>query len=473
MLTEHLTCNNTLRITPYFINCRYVSYFLAWITLLFIGGCDQAEKRFPTHAPPMGHSSQVVPVRILSTPSGFQLTRGGKPFHIRGGAGLQFYGQLKAAGGNSVRLWSTDYAGPLLDSAQQHGLTVMLGLWFPSERQGFDYHNRIDRIEQLQRLRQQVLRYRHHPALLMWNIGNELDQLDGDPSIYKAVEEVAQMIHELDPNHPVTTSMLPYLSMVDALRRFAPSIDVLSVNTYAGLGDLPNLVRDKGWNGPYIITEFGSKGYWESPHTPWRAPIEQTSSIKAEFVLRRYKRAVVSDSTRCLGAYAFYWGNKFEVTPTWFSLFEANGEKTALVDALHHVWKGQYPPNRAPNLTGLQLGGMRTNNLYLRPGTEYRAIATAFDLENDSLTAHWEIRPEADSIPIGSDPNLQSIPRVIEHTVMEASGLNATLRTPLQTGAYRLYLRIYDGQGGVATGNIPFYCTLGPIIDERRLSLLR
>lgn len=454
------------------VKSRLFCCFFGGLSLLFWSGCDRVESRLPAQTTASGDISQVIPVRIESTPAGFQLTRGGIPFRIKGGAGLQFYDKLKAAGGNSVRLWSTDYAGPLLDSAQAHGLTVMLGLWVPSEREGFDYHNRVARLEQLQRLRQQVIRYRYHPALLMWNVGNELDQLDTDPSIYKAVEEVAQMIHELDPNHPVTTSMLPYLFMIPALQRFAPSVDVLSINVYAGLGDLPALLQERGWSGPYIITEFGGMGYWESRNTPWKAPLEQTSSTKAEFVIERYKRTVIGDSARCMGAYAFYWGNKFEITPTWFSLFEPMGEKTALVDALQYVWTGSYPSNRAPALTSVQIvAKSHDNGLYLRPGTEYMALATAFDLEKDSLTAYWEIRPEAEPTPAGVDPNSRSAPAVVKGCIVTAAGLKATVRTPLQMGPYRLYVRVVDGQGGIATANVPFYCTLEPRPDDHYPSL--
>ena len=48
---------------------------------------------------------------------------------------------LAAAGANSVRTWSTDGAGDILDEAPRHGLTVTVGIWLGHERHGFDYGN--------------------------------------------------------------------------------------------------------------------------------------------------------------------------------------------------------------------------------------------------------------------------------------------------------------------------------------------
>ena len=46
---------------------------------------------------------------------------------------------LKEAGGNSLRTWGEDDLEPLLDRAQELGLTVTVGIWLGQERQGFNY----------------------------------------------------------------------------------------------------------------------------------------------------------------------------------------------------------------------------------------------------------------------------------------------------------------------------------------------
>jgi len=75
---------------------------------------------------------------------------------------------LQAAGANSIRT----HAG-MLDEAQRHGLTALVGLPLGNPRQGFDYADTNKVEAQSERARELVRKYRHHPALLFWNLGNE------------------------------------------------------------------------------------------------------------------------------------------------------------------------------------------------------------------------------------------------------------------------------------------------------------
>lgn len=72
--------------------------------------------------------AQPVPVAVRRTATGYELTRGGRPYFVKGAGGHGYLDRLAAYGGNSIRTWSTDDAGRILDEAQRHGLTVMLGL---------------------------------------------------------------------------------------------------------------------------------------------------------------------------------------------------------------------------------------------------------------------------------------------------------------------------------------------------------
>ena len=50
-----------------------------------------------------------------------------------------------------------------------------------------------------------VMEFKDHPAVLMWAIGNELEVGYKDRNVWNAVNDVAKMIHEVDPNHPALT----------------------------------------------------------------------------------------------------------------------------------------------------------------------------------------------------------------------------------------------------------------------------
>jgi hypothetical protein len=45
------------------------------------------------------------------------------------------------------------------------------------------------------------------------------------------------------------------------------------VNTYGDIAGVPANISRFGWTGPYMITEWGVNGYWESPKTSWDVSI--------------------------------------------------------------------------------------------------------------------------------------------------------------------------------------------------------
>jgi hypothetical protein len=421
--------------------------------LAILAGCGPTPAAYdPAVPPPPG----VVPVRVQKTAQGYRLLRGEKPYFLRGGAGLQQFAQLKAAGGNTVRLWSTDYATPLMEEAHKQGLSVMLGLWLQPEGSHFSYYDPAKVQAQLALVRQQILRYRRHPALLCWNIANEMDVESGSPRFYEALNDIALLVHELDPYHPVTVSQTDEFEKYAAtLHKRAPAVDILSINVYGGLGQLHAKLRQSGWQGPYIVTEYGGRGYWETYKTAWQAPLEQTSADKATFMRTRYEQTLAIDTTQCLGGYVFFWGSKIEYTPTWFSLFEPTGEKTEMVDELHWLWRHQYPANRAPHLTRLLLGGRPADgNLQARAGQRYPALVEVTDPESDSLATRWEVLPELP--PGASGKALISRPEPVAGCIVQAQGRQALVQMPASPGNYRLYARVFDGHGSVGTANIPF-----------------
>ena len=310
-----------------------------------------------------------VKVDVRKVDSGYQLYRDGQPYFVKGAGGSRYLNRVAAYGGNSIRTWGTANGDKILDSANKYGLTVLMGLGLTPERHGFDYNDTAAVRKQFERVRAEVLKYKDHPALLAWGIGNELNLSYKNPRVWDAVNDVSKMIHELDPAHPATTVLAGInKSEVEYIKAHVAAIDFLSINTYGGLASLPRQVKAVGWDGAYMVTEWGPTGHWEGLQTSWKAPIEETSSEKAAVYKSRYEYSVERDKEKCLGSYVFLWGQKQERTPTWYGLFTEGGEESEVVDVMQFLWSGRWPANKAPHLYSFQLNDQKaTGNIMLKP----------------------------------------------------------------------------------------------------------
>src|SRR5690606_36453778 len=134
------------------------------------------------------------------TDGAWQLQRNGEPYVIRGAGGYRGLEQLRAAGGNTLRTWGVEQLGPddsgapLLDRAARLGLCVLVGLWVNHPRHGHDYGDAAMLAAQRDRIREAVRRYRDHPALLMWGLGNEMEGHGSDPRVWRELETLARIV---------------------------------------------------------------------------------------------------------------------------------------------------------------------------------------------------------------------------------------------------------------------------------------
>ena len=65
--------------------------------------------------------------------------------------------------------------GALARPGAELGLTVTVGIWLGQERQGFNYADADSVRREVEKARGFFRRYRRHPALLMWGLGNEME----------------------------------------------------------------------------------------------------------------------------------------------------------------------------------------------------------------------------------------------------------------------------------------------------------
>lgn len=400
--------------------------------------------------------SLPIPVKVAKQGQGFTLMREGKPFFVTGAGGTTYSEQLARYGGNSIRTWDSRNGQEVLTKAQQLGLTVTMGLNVARERHGFDYNDTATVYKQLESLRLEVRKFKNYPALLAWGIGNELNLQYTNPKVWNAVNDIAKMIHEEDPNHPATT-MLAGINKreIDYIKDRCPDLDFISVQVYGGLPGVPQQIRTAGWEGPYMVTEWGPTGHWEGPQTAWKASVEETSTQKASVYKSRYEASIKQDK-HCLGSYVFLWGQKQERTPTWYGLFTENGQETGVVDVMQYLWTGNWPKNRAPELNSFLLDNKKAaSNIYLTSGQNYPVALNVTDPNQDKLTVRYELLPESTDLKEGGDR--ENRPQPLNGLVNSINNTKATLKAPDKEGAYRLFVYVSDGHNKVATANIPFY----------------
>jgi hypothetical protein len=404
--------------------------------------------------------SKVAKVTIKNTEGKYQLLVNNEPFYIKG-AGLEF-GNIPALAkhnGNSFRTWRTDNGEQsgkeVLDEAHKYGLMVTMGIEVARERHGFDYNDEAAVKEQKERIRKEVLEFKDHPSLLIWAIGNELNLRSTNPRVWDAVNDISKMIHDIDPNHPTTTTLAGMSQQdIEYIKERCKNIDILSIQLYGSIVKLPKFLKDFGWTGPYMVTEWGATGHWEVPKTSWDIPIEENSSVKAANYLKRYQIAIESDTTQCLGSYVFLWGQKQERTPTWYGVFLEDGKETESVDVMHYIWSKKWPENRTPQIKSFTLNNKTAyQSVILKPNKDAKATIDIVDFENNTINYSWEVLRESTDLKDGGDKENRPESIDVQLTRNQNREINFKLS---EKGNYRLFVYADDGYNHAATANIPF-----------------
>jgi hypothetical protein len=432
-----------------------MKYFVSMVLIITLFGCKNEPNNKNQEA-----ENKPAKVTISKTNEKFELLVNNEPFYING-AGLEF-GNIDALAqhnANSFRTWRTQNGKQtpqeILDKAQELGLMVTMGIDVGKERHGFDYNDSIAVQKQLEKIRAEVMELKDHPALLIWGIGNELNLRYTNPKVWDAVNDISKMIHEVDPNH-LTTTMLAGISEreINLIKEKSPDLDLLSFQMYGSIIQLPQLVKKYGWEGPYMVTEWGATGHWEVPKTEWDAPIEENSTVKAANYLNRFKKGIQIDSLQCVGSYVFLWGQKQERTPTWYGVFLENGNETEAVDVMHFIWNNKWPENRTPQIESFKLNNKTAyENVYLEAFKDYEAKAVIKDFEKDSINFRWEILKEGTKLSDGGD--FEPRPESVQiNPIIDANGV-LKFKAPA-LGKYRLFVYADDGKNQSATANIPF-----------------
>lgn len=397
-------------------------------------------------------------VHIIKGENGYELIRNGEPFYIKGaGTNFDYLDELKEAGANTARIYDTLHLRKTLDKAEALGLAVVVDIPLPKFVNDPDYYENEKKFIPLkERVERVVRKHKDHPALLYWNLGNELYY----PYFYKSTNfferysSLVDIIHQIDPNHPVSTTTIGANKLrVLSIHRKTNDLDIISFNIFGELSNFEKKLKPIApiWSGPHVISEWGSNGPWEVEITNWGAPIEETSTKKAEHIKNRYYDFIQPLKTKnSFGSFVFYWSKKNEVTPTWYSFFGENNLKSQAVFEMSQIWNGTDSIFKGPKLNYILLNEKGAlDNIVLLPGTTAEIEVVDPKSLNGPLAYSWEVRHESWS-ESHKTKLVDSINLKIEKNKVQFS-------TPEKPGPYRVFVYLTDGSEYFATANIPFY----------------
>lgn len=394
-----------------------------------------------------GQNGSVV--KLVEQNGTFHLMRNGAPYFIKGAGGDGSKTLLRDLGGNSFRTWGADNAGPLLDEAQKLGLTVTIGIWLGHKEHGFDYNNAAQVAEQYEQARKFILKYKDHPALLMWALGNEMEGDGNNAAVWSAINNLATLTKKLDPNHPTMTVVAEIGGdKVKNINRLCPDVDIIGINSYGGGPSLAQRYKAAGGVKPYIVTEYGPPGVWEIGKNDFGAVSELTSTQKAEAYGATYKRTIANQDL-CLGSYAFTWGNKQEATATWFGLLLPDGSRLGATDVLSQLWTGKPVTHPCPELRSLKIEGTDQ----VDPGATVKAALDVEASAGDPFKVQWVLQSDVHNI--NTNGATEAAPPTFPEAIVHADNKSAEIHLPKEGGVYRLFAYVRDTHGGAAVANVP------------------
>lgn len=250
---------------------------------------------------------------------GRRILIGGEPIHIKGvcwnpvpkGAthpdGLDFVGLapvdiplMKAAGINAIRTYEPLLDLDVLDQLAAAEIYVINSV-FPF---GNDPAVVVSRVNAT----------KHHPAILMWAIGNEWNYngFYADVPFEQAVVNIKQaitLINQNDGAHPVTTiyGELPDSSLLEELKE----IDVWGINAYRGLS-FDGLIEDFAAlsGAPLFLSEFGADA-WDARNGGSYNPTAQAEATTALVQELIDKSAALSKTGIVVGGTIFEWADEW------------------------------------------------------------------------------------------------------------------------------------------------------------------
>lgn len=313
-------------------------------------------------------------VKVEKIDSAWTLLVEGKPFNVNGVTfGYDnnvdnfdtYFKDLQFLGVNTIRLWATnDNTMKLLDAAQKYNMKVLVGIWMRHGRPGmeaddtFNYLKDTEGMEAMYNGAIEVVRkYKNHPAVLSWGVGNEVYlNIATDPeklAYSKLLERICAKIKAQDSEHPIT-SVEAWTFGMDWWNKYVPSIDIYGLNSYGpGVGFLQKELDDRGIDKPYMITEFGVTGEWDIKEKQHGIIVEPNDQQKYDAIAKGY-HDWIANKPSCLGVYVFHYANGHTHGSPWLHTHH-NGMTRPQYWAIREAYTGEKPRNYVPKIGTFEL----------------------------------------------------------------------------------------------------------------------
>lgn len=406
---------------------------------------------------------------VRGTPGKFELLVNKKPYYIRGVAyntahdwrdgfmpltrrQLEHdFTMISEMGANTIRRYDESiYDRNILMIAAETGLHVQYGFWFDPQH---DFYRDTAMVtDYMQKVQERVEELKHDTTIIAWSLGNEtwglLKHNYAKPYLtlvrqayIHMIEQLAERIHQIDPTRPVFTSIEHQEHQIAgelvAFHDDAPSVDVIGVNSYyrEQISQLNHLAWQVDSLRPYLVSEFGPRGYWDPGYnkTDGGALLEESDAEKAAWYRDQWNYYIQPHKGYNIGGFAYCWHDRMEGSCTWFGLTDFRGRPKPAYFALKETWTGRKAAtcyqasilaNRAP-----------------APGASCVFSAKVAG-EPGMLHYEWYLH-KGDFL------------QRVDNVEYLDDGRSALVKVPKEASNYRLYLYVSDKAGCVTTASFP------------------
>lgn len=399
-------------------------------------------------------TAQASEVYVKGQRGSWYLEVDGKPFYIKGvGCGLakskdgiDFLKMAKELGANAVRTWDTGQGTQeYFDTANSYGLKVAAGIWIDrlTDKAEISYiHNKNYVDAKRKEAIEYVKKFKDHPAILMWVIGNEIIASTTDPqeriALCRFLESLYQEIHKIDPLHPITYASEGIYDL-KYLKEYVPSLDIIGINEYGSIrmvhGNWDFLKFDK----PYVFTEYGASDLYGRPDING-CSIELSDENKAK-KYADFAPTIFSFKGYNLGGFAFHLGETSQNTMTYWNINEGLCKRASFWK-IYELYAGNKAPYRQVIIKKFFLSKIKD----IEPQEEVEVNVDIEDQGNKNLTYSYALSSARE------DYQAYYVNSYIPIKV-SGKGNHISFKAPSKKGIYRFYCFVKDGQGNITSAN--------------------